>query len=136
MSERTRRKARQAKRASARAPQIRDIAPASPPSSMRSTFKVAAANRQIADQLPTVIRQRSGEKPSRQLRLDREPVQAATMVNAPSDPKKTVASRRLAPGVDLRSQPIDEPGKCRPKDNTPKGSGGSGRSFHLWKKTC
>lgn len=135
MSERTRRKARQAKRATARAPQIRDIAPPSPPSSMRSTFKVAAANRQIADQLPSVIRQRSGEKRPRQLRLDRSPVQAAT-VNAPSDPKKTIASERPAPGVDLRSQAVDEPGKCRPKDNSPKASGGSGRSFHLWKKTC
>lgn len=135
MSERTRRKARQAKRATARAPQMRDIAAPSPPSSMRSTFKVAAANRQIADQLPTVIRQRSGEKRPRQFAQDRSPVQAVT-VNAPSDPKKTIASARPAPGVDLRSQPIDEPGKCRPKDNTPKGSGGSGRSFHLWKKTC
>lgn len=135
MSERSRKRERQAKRAAARAPVPTYTKPA-PPASMRSTFKVAQANRVIAEQLPTVIRQRSGEKRASSIRLDRSPVQAVTMVNQPSDPKKTVNQARQREQLTMDRQAIDEPGKCRPKDNTPKGSGASSRSFHLWKKTC
>ena len=137
MSERSRKKARQAKRAEARANVQTPIhTKTAPPASMRSTFKVAQANRVIAAELPTVIRQRSRDKRASSIRLDRSPVQAATMVNQPSDPKKTVSQGRQREQLTMDRQAIDEPGKCRPKDNTPKGSGASSRDFHLWKKTC
>lgn len=135
MSERSRKRARQAKRAEARAP-VQSYTKPTPTPSMRSTFKVAQANRVIAAELPSVIRQRTGEKRASSIRLDRSPVQAATMVNQPSDPKKTIAQARQREQLTMDRQAIDEPGKCRPKDNTPKGSGASSRSFHLWKKSC
>ena len=138
MSERSRKRERQAKRAQARAPQSRTIttpAKPAPPSSMRSTFKVAAANRQIADTLPDVIYQKSAEKRSRSISLDRSPVQAVT-INAPTSAKKVIADQRVREQLTLDRQAPDEVGKCRPKDNTPKGAAGSGKAFVPWKKNC
>lgn len=135
MSERSRKRERQAKRAAARAPQPRTIAKPAPPSSMRSTFKVAAANRQIADTLPDVIYQKSAEKRPRSISPDRHPVQAVT-INAPTSAKKVVAEQRARDQLTLDRQAPDEMGKCRPKDNTPKGAAGSGKAFVPWKKNC
>lgn len=136
MSERSRKKERQAKRAAARASTPANIAKPSPAPSQRSTFKVAQAQRVIAAQLPTVIRQRTGEKRASAIRLDGPSVQAAPVVNAPSSPKKTVSQVQLREQLTVQRQVPDQQGKCRPKSNAPKGAAGSGKAFVPWKKDC
>lgn len=131
MSERSRKKARAESR-KPKPPAIDKIAKPTPLNSMRGTFRVAQANRALADALPDVVRNRSAEK--------RAKTSPLSMVDPVAEAKAPVVSR--TPSAPKRNVP-DQPSmaerknlKCRPADNKPKGGAGSGRSFVPWDKTC
>lgn len=138
MSERSRKRARQdARRNPVKAvpPSQRPTTPA-PASKARNAFRVARVQRQVAVQLPGIIREGKRDKVDRRPQGDLQPEVAPP-------PGPTEASRFAAARAErARSAQVSlegakpDPGKCRPKDNTPKKGGGSGREFHLWKKTC
>lgn len=138
MSERSRKKARQA----ARRPKPVDldkIAPAPKPS-QRSKFRVARVQREVQDIIaPPSPRDRTRERRQadwgfRAMERMEQLVQSH-MPEVPSQP----ARASVQP---VRNQPA-QPGmaekanlKCRPKDNKPKGGNGSGRNFVPWDKNC
>ena len=129
MSERTRRKDRQAAR---RAPE--PIASAKPPAN-RGTFRVAQAQRQLAAELPGVVRNRQAERltTSQPKLAPVDPLPTLGQVEAQRRPSRVAtATRAPQPKLDKGDLHL----KCRPKSNKPASGGGSGRAFIPWNKDC
>lgn len=135
MSERSRKKARQA----ARRPKPVDldkIAPAPTPS-QRSKFRVARVQREVQDVI-TLSSPRRTTPERRQSDWGFKAMQQMADLPMPDLPAQP-ARASVQP---LRKTP-DQPGmhkeqklKCPPKDNSPKGAKGSGRDFVPWNKNC
>lgn len=139
MSERTRKKERREARAAKPPVPVEKIAPPAPLNSQRNSFRVKQAKRAVADAFPDLVK--VGRRP--------EGARAKWMNLGPSETHAIVerqveAKRRPSAGhmldvprqVDLSGAKLPQGGKCRPKDNTPKGAAGSGRDFIPWRKDC
>lgn len=128
MNDRKKREARRARQAAAEASKpLSTHRPA-----QRGTFRVAQAQRQLAAELPSIVRVRQrAPKPivSRGAALDPLPVADQGEV-------------KRSPGLAVQSIRPDQPKlskadlhlKCRPKTNKPSAGGGSGRNFVPWGK--
>lgn len=140
MSERSRKKARRNSYKSAAQkvpPSQRPDTPA-PLSKPRNKMRVAHAQQQLAQLRPDLLAMKRRTSQA----VDRRPLADAQLEASPP-PAPEQASRFAAARMErARSAQVSleganlDPGKCRPKDNTPKKGGGSSRDFHLWKKTC
>lgn len=130
-TDRQKRQERRERRQAAQQPLDR-IAPATPPAN-RGTFRVAKAQRQLAAQLPGLVRVK--EKPKRQGEAKRSPI---ATVEAPT--RDQSAARRASTRPVRKPTPslsMDKPDprlKCRPKDASPASGGGAGRPFVPWGK--
>lgn len=128
-TKREKRAERRARREPAPVPLDR-IAPAPRPAN-RGTFRVAKANRQLALELPDLIRATKPKVNNRPGLRNREAEpEAPTKRQGEAKPRPSAAPRRATPALSM-----DKPDprlKCRPKDSTPKGGSGSGRAFVPW----
>lgn len=139
-SDRQERQERRARRQAAVTPKptpalpkrIERVAPATPPAN-RGTFRVAKAQRQLAAQLPGLVRVK--EKQKRQGEAKRSP---SAIPEAPT--RDQGEAKRSPSRTDRKTPPalsMDKPDprlKCRPKDTSPASGGGSGRAFVPWGK--
>lgn len=130
------RQKRQERRARRQAPppriDIDRIAPSTLPAN-RGTFRVAKAQRQLAMQVPELVRVK--QKPKREGEAKRSPiatVEAPTRDQSAAPRASTRPVRKPTPSLSM-----DKPDprlKCRPKDTSPAAGGGSGRAFVPWGK--
>lgn len=142
-SDRQARQERRARRQAVETPQpvptpqkrLERVAPATPPAN-RGTFRVAKAQRQLAAELPGLVRVK--EKHKRQGEAKRSP---SAVVEAPMRDTRAAQRSVKTPAPPDRKTPaglsMDKPDprlKCRPKDTSPASGGGSGRSFVPWGK--
>lgn len=103
--------------------------PARPPS-QRGTFRVAQAQRQLAADLPGVVRSRTGEHRQRQAEAKRTP-SAVSMAPPPPVPKR---EPNRQPDRPTPTQPTlrDPVANCKSRPSSTKGGSGAGRSFVPW----
>lgn len=131
----TDRQKRQDRRARRAARAVERIAPAPPAPANRATFRVSHAQAVAARELPSILyRKGKGsfaiapgrDKPARTIEDAPPPPRPPKLHRSPSRERAHREAERLT---------MDQPDprlKCRPKDTTPKGGKGSGRSFIPW----
>lgn len=123
-------KKRRERRAAQRAAEAVKPLPTARPA-QRSTIWVAQAQRQLAADLPSVVRNRQAERRAEQPRLvgmDQAP--ATSQGEAKRSPSRVMQTRAAQPTLDGPNPDL----KCRPKSNKPAAGGGSGRRFIPWGK--
>lgn len=128
MNDRKKREARKARVAAAQA--VKPL-PSHVPA-QRGTFRVAEAQRQLAAELPSIVRTRQqASKPSLSRAAVVDPMSMADQGEAKPSPRRAVdLARPDQPKLDKGDLHL----KCRPKSNKPSSGGGSGRNFVLWRK--
>lgn len=126
---------RREKREQRRAALSQPVAVAAPPS-QRSTFRVAQAQRVLAETLPDVVRNstRDRVKPSARRSVSPAPLSAAgSGQQSPRNPPRRSAPEKA--GQRAQST-LDRPRNCKPRPDGSKPKGGSGpsRAFVPWCK--
>lgn len=128
-TDRQKRQERRERRKAAQVPVSR-ITP-NPMPANRGTFRVAQALRQLALDVPPLVRVK--DRPKHQGVAKRSPSATAEAPQSrPATERRRAPERKPAPALTINKP--DPRLKCRPKDSSPKGGAGSDRPFVPWGK--